>query len=196
MVEAWAAETAATTGQAGGSGGYWQLALILAGIGFLGLFTRWRKARTPAPQTARQIRQRDEEPNRYRDAADKALVELLETSRALNAQVDAKIRVLNRLVKNARDCAEKLEALLDEARAPRESAFPPTDAPQAATPAPASAAAPGDAPAGGDAPKRRFMSDLHERIYRLEQEGRSVAEIAKATNLSTTEVELFIKASG
>ena len=186
MDAAWAAETAAGTSQ--GGGGYWQLALVLAGIGFLGLFARWRKARAPATPSAREMRDRDDDPNRYRDAADRAIVELLETSRVLNAQVDTKIRVLNRLVKEAEENTARLEALLAEARELQEGGLRPG-------PKPERAAAPSgeSSPVAAAEPERKFMSDLHERIHRLRGEGKGVAEIAKATNLSTTEVEFIIK---
>ncbi|MCD8350769.1 MAG: hypothetical protein LUC93_09185 [Planctomycetaceae bacterium] len=170
------------------TGGYWQLALILAAIGFLGLFARWRKARTGPPLTAREMRARDDDPNRYRDAADKAIVELLETSRSLNAEVDGKIRVLNRLVKDAGDKCARLEKLLAQARETEQGTIPSTT----------TTMTPDDPPAGSEMdtvvlpPQPKFLSDLHERIYRLRQGGKSVAEIAKATNLSTTEVEFIV----
>lgn len=171
----WAAETAAESG----GGGYWQLAMILAGIGFLGLFARWRRARRSPVVNTRELRSRDQEPNRYRDTADRAIVELLETSRALNAQVDTKIRMLNRLVKDAEDCCARLEKLLaiaaDDGAAESRREPPPTD------PAPVKETGP------------EFVSELHERIHRLRLEGKSVAEIAKATNLSTTEVVFAIE---
>ncbi len=186
----WAAETAGTAAADGG--GYWHLALILAAIGFLGLFARWRRARMPVIPTARELRERDAEPNRYRDAADKAIVELLETSRVLNAQVDTKIRVLNRLVKDAEEQCARLETLLAEARGTASAA-----------PAGSGGAAEGggsgsDAGAGAegraDAAGPKFLSELHERVHRLSVEGMGIAEIAKATNLSTTEVEFMVGA--
>ncbi len=181
-----AAETAGAATRE--TGGYWQLALILAAIGFLGLFARWRKARTGPPVTAKEMRARDDDPNRYRDAADKAIVELLETSRSLNAEVDGKIRVLNRLVKDAGDMIAKLEKQLAQAR----------EAEQAGIAATRTTVVQDDPPAGSEndtvvlPPEPKFLSDLHERIYRLCRDGKSVAEIAKATNLSTTEVEFIV----
>lgn len=176
-----AAETAG--GTAADNGGYWQLALILAAIGFMGLFARWRKARMPPLRTAKEIRDRDTDPNRYRDAADKAIVELLETSRVLNAQVDTKIRVLNRLVKDAEEECARLEKLLAAAR----GATPETIAPQPPEPPPAAAEEPKE-------PERpKFLSELHERLHRLKSEGMTVEEIARATNLSTTEAEFMIR---
>ena len=176
----WAAEagTAANDG-----GGYWHLAMVLAAIGLLGVFARWRKMRSAPPPDTREFRERDREPDRYRDVADRAIVELLETSHSLNAQVDTKIRVLNRLVKEAEEQSAKLEKLLAAARepvaegggggapapvAPREENAPPTPAPA-------------------------FRSELQQRIHLLRSEGKSMAEIAKVTSLSTTEVRFAIE---
>lgn len=183
--EAMAADTATMAAAKESGGGYWQLALILAAIGVLGLFARWRKSRMPPIQTARQIRARDETPDRYRPAADKALVELLETSRILNAEADSKIRVLNRLVRDAETCAARLEAAL-AANARAQTLLPEPTPPEEN---PAEQAPP-------SVSERKFLSDLHERVHRLSAEGRTSAEIAKATNLSTTEVEFIIKTLG
>lgn len=172
------------------TGGYWQLALILGAIGFLGLFARWRKSRMPVVNTARELRERDEDPNRYRDTADRAIVELLETSRVLNAQVDTKIRVLNRLVKEAEENCSRLEKLLAEARGELERPAAKRISSRGEAPAPEAAAAAEDEDTVAEP---RFLSELHERIYRLKVEGRSVAEIAKTTNLSTTEVEFIVR---
>lgn len=188
MEWAMAAERAA----GGGESGYWQLALVLGAIGFLGLFARWRKMRTPAPPTAVEMREREANPNKYRDAADKAIVELLETSRTLNAQVDTKIRMLNRLVREAEEQCRRLEALLARARdggaADEETVrFAPEERK-------ASARRPAASEAGTEKEgERRFISELHERIYFLREAGKTVPEIAKATNLSTTEVEFIVK---
>ncbi len=177
MFESFAAETAGRAAESGS--GPWQLALIFMAIVLLGLFARWRRSRMPPLVPARELRARDGDPNRYRDAADRALVELLETGRALNAQADTKLRTLNRLVKDAEAAAARLESLLAESAAAAAAAAPP------APPEPSAAAS-----------ARSFVSDLHERIHRLKREGRSSVEIAKATNLSTTEVEFIVKTLG
>ena len=161
------------------SGGYWQLAMILAGIGVLGLYSRWRRSRAAPPVTLEQLRRVDEDPNRYREPADRAIVELLETSRSLNAQVDTKIRVLNRLVKDAEEQAGRLEKLLAESR----GAAPAAGAP-AVNETDASGAGVRPDP-GGSRPR---LTELQERMLRLHSEGRSLAEIARATALSTIEV--------
>lgn len=184
---AMAAEQAASRG----GSGYWQLALILAAIGFLGLFARWRKMRAPAIPTAKELRERDDSPNRYRDAADRAIVELLETSRSLNAQVDTKIRMLNRLVKEAEENCTRLENLL--ARAQKIPLDGETRLFAAETKVHVPEPVQQEKPRKPETQKPKFLSDLHERIFRLQQAGKTVQEIARATNLSTTEVEFFLK---
>ncbi len=190
------AGAAETAGRGGDAGGYWQLALVLAAIGLLGLFSRWRKLHAKPRAVAKELRSRDEDPNRYRDAADRAIVELLETSRTLNAQVDTKIRVLNRLLKDAEEQAARLEGLLGRAREaaeagekgePARSATRRFSSRGTGLPNPAEAASEATEPL-----EPEFISELHERIYRLRKSGRNVAEIAKATNLSTTEVEFIV----
>ncbi len=190
---AWAAEAA---GRGGEAGGYWQLALVLAAIGLLGLFSRWRKMHAKPPPAARELRARDDDPNRYRDAADRAIVELLETSRTLNAQVDTKIRVLNRLLKDAEEQAARLEGLLSRAReAPEAEEKGETGRSRTRRFSSRGTGVKEVAEAASEATEAlepEFISELHERIYRLRKSGRNVAEIAKATNLSTTEVEFIV----
>lgn len=202
------AGAAEATGGGGGASGYWQLALILAAIGLLGLFSRWRKSRLPPLPAAKELREREQDPDRYRNAADKAIVEILETSRSLNAQVDTKIRALNRLVKDAEDVAERLEKLLAEARSAAEGTTPANalrsdgsgtshrltstsastrmSTAMSTTGAAASAAMPAVGPPGSP------RTELQERIRLLRKDGKSLTEIAKATNLSTTEVKFAI----
>ncbi|MCC8167108.1 MAG: hypothetical protein LIQ31_13415 [Planctomycetes bacterium] len=175
------------------TGGYWQLALILAAIGLLGLISRWRKANAPVVETAKEIRSRDTNPNRYRDAADRAIVELLETSRTLHAEVDTKIRVLNRLVREAEEQSARLERLV--ALAEKRESVPGMVAAEhedtvVIPPQPVAAPARPDGAAGG---KPAFLSELHERVYMLNRDGKHVQEIAKATNLSTTEVGFIVR---
>ncbi|MDR1520567.1 MAG: hypothetical protein LBU23_10590 [Planctomycetota bacterium] len=174
-----AAEAAAESS----GGGIWQLAMILAAIGILAFFSRWRKARTPPPVNLERLRQIDREPDRHRDAADKAIVELLETSRALNAQVDTRIRMLNHLLKDAGEQAARLEKLLAEARGVASVGI-------------AAAAAPGRGPetgrpTGQSGPPRR--TELQERICRLRNEGKTLTEIAKGASLSISEVRFALE---
>ncbi len=187
----WAGEVAEASSR--DTGGYWQLALILAAIGLLGLISRWRKANAPVVETAKEIRSRDTNPNRYRDAADRAIVELLETSRTLNAEVDTKIRVLNRLVREAEEQSARLEHLV--ALAEKRETVPgavAADHEDTVFIPPEAAAAPSRPEAQSEG-KPAFMSDLHERVYMLHRDGKNTQEIAKATNLSTTEVGFIVR---
>lgn len=184
---------AAESARGGGESGYWQLALVVAAIGFLGLFARWRKLRTHLPPSVGELQEREDNPNRYRDAADRAIVELLETSRSLNAQVDTKIRMLNRLIKDAEEQSERLENLINAARTRRLDdeetvQFAPEEGRRKSA-----RVTPLDGAREKAQPERRFLTDLHERVHRLREAGKSVPEIAKATNLSTTEVEFIVK---
>jgi hypothetical protein len=170
---------AEAVGQAGGTDGYWKLALILAAIGILGLLSRWRKARVPPQAPAKEMRSRDQHPERYRDAADRALVELVEVGREINAQVDTKIRFLNRLIKEADDRISKLEKLSAQVESIAET---PGVVRQEQT---AKAARPSGS--------RRFFSELQARVVDLHDSGRSVTDISKATGLSTVEIELALQ---
>lgn len=181
----WVGAAEAAGGSAGGASGYWHLALILGAIGLLGLFSRWRKARRVPLPTARELREREQDPDRYRTAADKAIVEILETSRSLNAQVDTKIRALNRLVKDGEELAARLEKLLAEARGAAE------EAPAAGTNR--SAGSSGRLAPPQPAQPGAARTELQERIRLLKKDGKSLTEIAKATNLSTTEVRFAIE---
>lgn len=165
--------------QSSGTDGYWKLALILAAIGILGLLSRWRKARVPPQVPAKEMRARDQHPERYRDVADRALVELVEVGREINAQVDTKIRFLNRLIKEADDRIGKLEKLSAQIEMP-------ADAPAAMRQEPAAKAA-------RTSGSRRFFSELQARVVDLHDSGRSVTDISKATGLSTVEIELALQ---
>lgn len=181
----WAAEAGA---KAGGSG-FWQLAMVLLGIGLLGLFGRWRKNRARPLPSAKELRERDQDPNRYRDAADKAIVEMLEMSRTLNAQVDTKIRLLNRLVKEAEEKTAALEKLLGLTGQALEKNL---EGNMAALKTEGEATTSASSRQRAELAKT-FVSDLQERIFLLHNHGKTVAEIAKATNLSTTEVKFTIE---
>lgn len=58
---------------------------------------------------------------RVRETVDRALVELVDTSREISAQIDNRIRMLNKLVKDADEERNRLETLLAEIRAEREA---------------------------------------------------------------------------
>ena len=182
-----AAEPAAS----GGSNGYLNLALVLAAIGALGLFTRWRKSKLPPTPTLKELRQRDADAGVYRDAADKALVDLIETGREINAQVDTKIRLLNKLVKDAETQIRRLEEILAKANG-KESLTSPQ------VPIPPLAATRGSTRVSRESTRKTAgevalpRTELHERIATLRAEGKNHAEIARAANLSLVEVQLAL----
>ncbi|MDR1612071.1 MAG: hypothetical protein LBT97_04725 [Planctomycetota bacterium] len=178
--------------EAAAAGGYWRLALVLAGIGVLGLIARRRKARQPPPLDVKEFRARDREPDRYRDASDQALVELIETGREINAGVDNKIRMLNRLVKDAGQLVARLEALMRDAerRIARLEALTAAENGGIAPPAPRPA---GNAEAAEAGDGRRFRSNLQARVVALRDEGKTAAEITAATGLSTIEIQLALE---
>ncbi len=132
-------------------------------------------------------------------SANQALTELLEASRDINAQIDTKIRVLNKLVKDADNEARRLERLLGvSAGAPEVGAA--VDglpagyddrAPVAishATGVEAGDVLPGKPTSSQSA---RRCRDLCARVSRMQSEGRSSTEIAQITGLSVQEVSML-----
>lgn len=182
---------AAEPASSGGSNGYLNLALILGAIGALGLFSRWRKSKRPPVPTLKELREREVNAGAYRDAADKALVDLIETGREINAQVDTKIRFLNKLVKDAETQIRRLEEILAKANG-KESQPPPQEAvpPPAAARGSTRVSRESAGKTAGDASLPR--TELHERIAALRAEGKNHAEIARAANLSLVEVQLAL----
>jgi len=126
-----------------------------------------------------------------RRAADQALVDLLETSREISAQIDTKIRILNALVKEADAEARRLEALLGRGKDESLSTSAAAGGPAAAAGTEgAKEGGGGEAPVPGES--RRGRRDLHERIALLQGQGRSAAEIARAMRLSLQEVNMVL----
>jgi hypothetical protein len=170
-------------GSAMGGDGYWRLALIIAAIGILGLYARWRQRRHTTPVDVKELRERDLNPNRYRDATDKALVELVEISRDINAQTDTKIRYLNKIIKDADQRISRLEELLATAKVA-------TEAKREDNPTTTS----GRTRKGTSSYSQRngFRSEIQARIASLRDSGKNQAEIAKVTGLSSLEIQLAL----
>ncbi len=175
----WAAEKASDS--AAGSDGYWRLAMILAAIGFLGLLARWRRSKQKPPIPARELRERDQDPNKYRSASDRAMTELLEAGREITAQVDIKVRFLNRLIKDADSRIAKLEELVKQADSCAETCGE-TSVPMPERRQPEIGRSSG-----------RYLSAVQERIVAMHDQGKSLSEIAKATGMSTTEINLALE---
>ena len=192
----WAAESVAASGD---GSGWWRVGLILGAIVMLTLYGRWRRARQPPSPTAKELRDRDNDPNRYRDTADRALVELLEASREITAQLDTKIRFVNRLVREADARSDRLESQLAEAKAAIDGLEKRRGAAGVSVPG-----AGGERPETGSAAQKpsepdktsaskRFRSALQARIVALRDEGKDVSGIAKATGLSILEIQLALE---
>lgn len=142
--------------------------------------------------------------DRLRQASDKALVDLLETGREISAQIDTKIRILNKLVKDAEVQAARLEKLLKVSVTVSSAgtvakvaenvvaARPPAAEPERIVePAPAAPSAPAPAPSGPTLrPSGRWAADMPRRIAALAAAGRTREEIALAVGLSIQEVDL------
>ncbi len=177
--------------------------------------TRLARQKTGSPPEA-PPRDPDEWPShqRIRRTADKALVELVETGREISAQIDTRIRILNKLVREADEAASRLERLQGSRSGeslPEQAESTParngdTDARKAVSP-PETADAPtaepaGTVPEGGAGPESAqgptaggrsvSRSALHDRVAALAAEGRSAEDIARDLRLSTSEVCLAL----
>ena len=119
---AWAADAA---GGSDGGGSTWSLVWIALGVVMIVFITR-RQTRLADQRAAARNAPRPiaDDGENARRAVDQALVNLADMSREISAQIDTKIRLLNRLVKDADDCIRRLEALLNHGERPAEAASP------------------------------------------------------------------------
>ena len=140
-----------------------------------------------------------EQEARARPTADRALSDLLETSREINAQIDTKIRILNKLVKDADREARRLERL--QGRTAGAADEQETETAGAAGTTEPAAVSPEDTtgdpeerarPSGANESRRRWRA-MRERIEHLQGEGRAPAEIARLTRLSLQEVNVILR---
>lgn len=194
---------------AASGGGFWDYKVLLAFalvVGFLAVMPRLiRKNRQERRLLEKQYI--DEVQNRLnvRGEADRIMLELVEAGREINGQLDTKMRMLNKLVKDAHEAIRRLEEL----GVPAGSA--PTNAKPAASSAPLPPAAEptettgaGVAPAenepassceatGGSSGSGRWKNDMRRKIAQYMSEGRSEEEIARLTRLSVMEVGLMLE---
>ncbi len=117
-----------------------------------------------------------------RHSMDRLLVELQETSREINATIDTKTAVLNKLIEDADRRIETLKAL----KAAEPSA--------AAAPRPAERPAP--EPAVLETAESRRRREIEREVLRLAAEGRTELEIARETGVPRGEVELLLRLRG
>lgn len=167
--------------------------LLMCLIVFLAIITpvlaRRRKKEVPRLD---DVRETVAEQQKLRRTADKALVDLLETSREISAQIDTKIRLLNKLTKDADAQARRLERLLGQTKTQPDAARdkgPEVDL-LAEENADESRAVDLERPrrtASG-----RWMRDVHRRIQQLHESGKDIPEIARRTHLSVEEVGLVL----
>lgn len=180
-----------------------------------------RKIRHERNALARQETKTIENRPNIRNQADSVLVELAEMSREINAQADTKIRVLNKLVRDAEMAVKKYEELIErrERLAGVEGGSLPlaekeeggnlsADAAQIRIEQDISGANSGGKPdsdgvKGNDSPghnKRSattadsgvWQDTVGNKIRNLHNMGCDVSEIARKTRLSTSEVTLML----
>lgn len=151
----------------------WYAVAFLVGAGIVALVLKRQSRRSALLDPPRA---RPEEG--LHASMDRLLVELQETSREINAVIDTKTAVLNKLIQDADRRIEELKMLEKSAAA-------------AATPKPAEPARPAPAPAPETDESRRRAA-LERDILRLADEGRTELEIARLTGVARGEVELVL----
>lgn len=139
---------------------------VLAGMAVLMVLTIVQKARIGRRKMGVDLgseRGRDEGERRARESLDEIFVRLQEFSRDTLSRLDSKVRVLNELVSRAEARIEELKKLQG-----------------------------GTAPGAADPPAARPANPLHEKVFRLRDEGRTPVEIGETTGLQRGEVELIL----
>ncbi len=168
--------------------------VVVVLIAVLGpVVARRKRLQAPGLQDVRRM----EDELRGKRMTEEALVKLVETSREISAQIDTKIRVLNKLVKDADDRSRRLEQILGlMVPAPDGSTRPETVLTESSASTPAGGEEAGEVASPADRKDRtesgRWVSDLHRRIMALHEEGRSPSDIAREMRLSVQEVNLVL----
>ncbi|MCX7935177.1 MAG: hypothetical protein N3A66_07970 [Planctomycetota bacterium] len=157
----------------------WLWALTVALALFL-IFRLWPRTRPAVPSDPEG---EADAALRIRRAADKALVELAEVGREISGRIDTKVRILNRLSKEAEAQIKRLEDLLRAAG--RE--VPPLvgEDTTSATSSRRVAAVVDETD--------KAAKELHERVLQLSREGKTPAEIARLTRLAIQEIDLVLR---
>lgn len=158
------------------------LILVIAGVAVMVAVTarrlRVRDANSPRAYVREQVAQLREEAA-VKTEVDALLVEVQNTARALNAQLDTNFRKLDRAVRDADDRIKRLEGLLRQAA----GATGCDVSLGGETPA-ETESGPGDAPA--------ITSIRYAKVYELAHAGRSPVEIARQTGRTEAEIELIL----
>ncbi|MBI2900642.1 MAG: hypothetical protein HYY17_10680 [Planctomycetes bacterium] len=103
--------------------------------------------------------------SRAREDLEHLIVQMQEVAREQIAKADLKIRMLNQLIVEADQKKKELEALLGRSAAP---------------------------PAAAPAAPPRPVNPLHEKVYSLQDRGKSPDEICGETGLERGEVEMIL----
>lgn len=156
---------------------FW-IVVFIAGIAVVAMMIR-RHARKSA--VFDDPRRQDSAEGELRHSMDRLLVELQEASREINATIDTKTAVLNKLIADADKRIEALKAA-ETAPAPARCESAPEPPPTAAPRRPE--------PVERDEVRRRSV--LEHEIHRLADAGKTELEIARLTGLPRGEVELVL----
>ncbi|MBI2923015.1 MAG: hypothetical protein HYY18_18320 [Planctomycetes bacterium] len=135
---------------------------ILLGIGVLTALTIVQRARARRRDLGVDLVDKRRERVEGRESLDEIFVKLQEFSRDTLARLDTKIRMLNELLARADSRIAELRALSESRPRPPEP------------------------------PPGRAANPLHEKIFRLADEGRTQPEITEATGLQRGEIELIL----
>lgn len=135
---------------------------ILLGIGILTALGILQRARARRRGLGVDLVDKPRDRAEGRESMDEIFVKLQEFSRDTLARLDTKIRMLNELLARADSRIAELKAATE------------------AKPRPA------------EPPPGRAANPLHEKIFRLADEGRSQPEITQATGLQRGEIELIL----
>lgn len=136
--------------------------LIAGGVALLMGMMMKQRANMRRRQAGVDLGEKRDERAGAKESMDEIFVQLQEFSRETLARLDTKIRALNELLARADAKIEELKRL--------------------------SAAA----PAAASAPPAKSANPLHEKVFRLKDEGKSPGDIAAATGLERGEVELIL----
>ncbi len=167
--------------------------------------------------TAEQIKSLRSGPN-IKNKADEILVELAEMSREINAQVDTKIRVLNKLIRDAEKVVKRYEELSarqeqgklePERKELSAGSEPPAKRDQAEIVLPVadaekdkdgaeeaeseSAVAASGAATDNTSVTGVWQRSIGEKIIELDAKGYDINEIARKTRMSVSEVSLMLE---
>lgn len=113
---------------------------------------------------------RQTEESKLRDSIERLLVELQEVGRELNAKLETKSRVLNRLIDEAEEKRIELSKLVEKAMllaAPLKEVESPS-------------------------PPHEVIQQKYSHIYRLADEGKALLDIAEVTGMPPGEVEFVL----